>query len=156
MARYRPMTLLQGDMAPDFEMTGRGNSTERLSDYIGQYVLLDFWGSWCGPCRKENPALVELYNEMSNQKLDGGHRFTILSIGLETSEANWRRAIEQDGLIWPHHYTDLSRMKSPIAQLYGVREIPTKFLINPDGYIVGINQTTQEIKAFLASRMDKM
>ena len=141
-----------GELAPDFTApTPNGNSL-KLSDFKGQYVLLDFWGSWCGPCRRENPYLVQLYNKYQNTKFQDASNFTIFSVGIEMNPKAWKAAIAKDGLIWPNHVSTVSRFKDPVAKLYGVREIPSKFLIGPKGNILNVNQSVEEIDAFLAGK----
>lgn len=150
---YFKPNYVNGEIAPDFEMTLLDGQKMNLYDLKGNYVLLDFWGSWCGPCRKENPELVRLYKEFNGRDYKDGKSFEVVSIGLEMNEARWKAAIQRDGLSWPWHHADFDRMNSPIASKYGVREIPTKFLITPDGYIAGVNQSIDEIRAFLTSRI---
>lgn len=122
--------LAPGKMAPDFEELKTDGTTMKLSDLRGQVVLLDFWASWCGPCRRENPAVVKLYNEY---KEDG---FTVMSVSLDKVKSSWLAAIEKDGLIWPHHVSDLQHWSSKAAKLYGVRGIPFTVLIDAEGKIV--------------------
>jgi len=136
-----------GELAPAFTAEIRSGETINLSDFKGKFVLLDFWGSWCGPCRAENPKLVDLYQKFK------GKDFEILSVGIETKKDRWERAIKKDGLVWPYHFTDFKRFNSEAAKLYGVREIPTKFLIDKDGMIIGVNQSVAEIEAVLSKRL---
>ena len=95
-------------------------------------VLVDFWASWCGPCRKENPNLVKLYQKYKSKG------FTILSVSLDDDEAAWKNAIEADGLIWPNHVSDLKGWESPMTQVYGFNSIPYTVIINKEGKINGI------------------
>ena len=139
-----------GEKAYNFGWMADGQRVE-LQDLEGNYVLLDFWGSWCGPCRKEHPKLVELYAEFSDKKTAGGQGFEIVSVGLETSENRWKAAIKKDGLVWPHHSSDFMRMKSPVAMEYGVREIPAKFLMNPEGVIIMVNPSFEMLEQRLQS-----
>lgn len=150
---YMKPKFINGEKAPDFSAALIHGSQFSLSKLRGRYVLLDFWGSWCGPCREENPKLVALYREFKRKRLKKADGFEIVSVGIENHAPRWSRAIENDGMIWPYHILDVSsNMKffnSPIAQLYGVKQIPTKYLINPEGRIIGVNLSTEKIRAIL-------
>lgn len=149
---YKTPDQKAGTPAVDFTgYTANGDSL-RLSNFQGQWVLLHFWGSWCGPCRQHNRHLPALYQQYQQQPFQTGKGFTIISVGMETKKARWQRAIEADGLIWPHHISDLQRMNDHVAQLYGVREIPATFLINPLGEVVAVNATAEELDALLAAQ----
>ncbi len=140
------------DEIPAFDATLLSGEAFQLKDLKGSYVLLHFWGSWCGPCRKENHELVQLYHKM---KKEGSNIFQIVSIGIETGRESWLAAIEKDGLIWPYHVGTFQRFRSPIAKQFGVREIPTTYLLGPDGRILLVNgkpdEIADEIRDHLAS-----
>ena len=122
--------LAPGKMAPDFtEMSTTGDSLS-LSDLRGKVVLLDFWASWCGPCRRENPNVVNVYKKYQE---DG---FTVMSVSLDKDEGRWLAAIEQDNLIWPNHVSDLKQWQSRVARMYGVSGIPFTVLIDQEGKII--------------------
>ncbi len=145
-----------GEMAPDFKttlITGEGFS---LSDLRGNYVLLDFWGTWCGPCRVEFPKLKALHQKYHDTKLPGADNFHIVGLALEREGDldKMRRAIDKLGLDWDYHIFDpISNFKifnAKIAtDLYGVREVPTKYLIGPEGNIIGVNLPFEEIENIL-------
>ncbi len=125
----------------------------------GKYVLLEFWGSWCGPCRAQNRHLVDLNDKFKNAQFEKADGFEIVSIGVETNEKRWDRAIAKDGLNWPYHILDkatsLRFFDSPIAHLYGVKELPTSYLINEDGAIMGVNLPFEEVDKLLTNRLVK-
>ncbi len=141
-----------GQKAPDFTAETYQGKPFKLSDLQGKIVLLDFWGSWCGPCLQENPKLVELNNKYKTSTFKNADQFVIVSIGLEKDEIRWQRAIDKYNLDWEYHISNLKRMRDPIAKLYGVREIPTKYLIDEKGYIIGVNQSFEEINKYLMSK----
>lgn len=122
-----------GKMAPDFEQEKPDGTKMKLSDLRGQVVLLDFWASWCGPCRKENPNVVKVFHKY---KKDG---FTVMNVSLDKSRDAWLGAIEKDGLVWPNHVSDLKFWSNEAAQLYKVSGIPFTVLIDKEGKIIGTN-----------------
>lgn len=122
--------LAPGKMAPDFEEMKPDSTMMKLSDLKGKVVLLDFWASWCGPCRRENPNVVNLYNQYKD---DG---FTVMSVSLDKSRDAWLAAIEKDNLSWPNHVSDLKYWSSEPAKLYGVHGIPFTVLIDAEGKII--------------------
>ena len=150
---YSKPKYVNGETAPNFKMTLLDGREMELYDLKGNYILLDFWGSWCGPCRRDNPNLVNLYDEYHGQTFNDADGFEIVSVGLEMKPERWKAAITKDGLYWPYHHADFDRMDSPIGKSYGVREIPTKYLITPDGYIAGVNMTFDQLSKFLSDRI---
>lgn len=131
--RYRQPRFVAGEKAPDFTTTLAGGETFRLSDLKGKYVLLQFWGSWCGPCRAENPHLAQLYAKYHDKG------FEIVSIAIEQNPRNWQRAIQSDGMVWKYHTAEFEYFKGPLAKMFNIHSIPTTFLINPEGTIMGVN-----------------
>ena len=131
--KYRQPRFVAGEQAPDFEVGLMNGERAKLSDLKGKYVLLQFWGSWCGPCRQENPELVALYQKYHEKG------FEIFSVGIEPTERAWKKAIENDGLVWKYHTMESSEFNGGRAQQFNVHSIPTLFLINPEGVIMGVN-----------------
>ena len=134
-----------GQPAPAFSQNTPDGKTVRLADYRGKYVLIDFWASWCRPCRAENPALIKLYNEYR------GRSFDILGVSAddEKSRAKWVQAIADDHLPWAQ-VSDLKGWQNAVALRYAVRSYPSNFLVGPDGKIVAVNLHGEELKTTLA------
>lgn len=152
---YRQPKYESGEKAKDFTAVLRSGDKFSLSDLQGSYVLLDFWGSWCGPCRKENPDLRSLYSDMKKLTFANAASFEIVSIAIETKKESWENAIVRDSMDWRYHIGEFERFSSPTASLYGVREIPTKYLINPDGMIILVNPDINEIRSYLLEKTQK-
>lgn len=132
-----------GSKALNFSQKDTLGKVVSLSQFSGKYVLIDFWASWCGPCRRENPNVVEAYHAFKNKN------FTILSISLDQSKTNWLNAIHQDQLAWTH-VSDLKYWSNEVAQLYRVQSIPQNFLIDPSGTIIAKNLRGEELAATLS------
>lgn len=145
--KYRQPHFIAGEKAPDFEVVLADGQNARLSDLKGKYVLLHFWGSWCGPCRAENPHLAVIYQKYENKG------FEIFSVGIEQSAEAWQRAIEHDGLAWRHHSMEPGDFGGGASKLYNVKVIPATFLINPDGDIMGVNLPPEQIEKILSERL---
>ncbi len=145
--RYRQPNFIMGDAAPDFEVALQSGEKARLSDLRGRYVLLQFWGSWCGPCRAENPALAALYVQYHERG------FEVFSIGIEQRRDAWERAIATDGMAWKYHAMEDQDFTGGQARQYNITSIPTTFLLNPEGVIAGVNLTPEQMGKTLAARL---
>lgn len=129
-----------GNKAPELAfMNVDSTKVLKLSELKGKYVLIDFWASWCGPCRKENPNIVAAYQKYSKAKYKEGKGFEIYSVSLDRNRQAWKQAIAQDGLTWKWHVSDLKHWQSEAGRLYGVNSIPMSFLIDPNGIIIAKN-----------------
>ena len=121
-----------GSPAPELNFPGVDGKNISLKSLKGKVVLLDFWASWCGPCRKENPNVVKLYNQYKDKG------FTVYSFSLDQDKNKWINAIQADGLIWPNHTSDLKGWNSAGGAIYNVNSIPVTYLIGTDGKIIAI------------------
>jgi peroxiredoxin len=142
----RPLSV--GHKAPDFTSTGLDGKPVKLSDYKGKYVMIDFWASWCAPCRAENPNVVKQYAIYKNKGLN------ILGISLDVDKKPWEEAIKSDKLTW-NHASDLKRFDGPTELAYHIMAIPSNFIIDPSGIIVAKNQTGGDLEDFLKRTFNK-
>ena len=130
VARIKGVSV--GAPAPEITLSDTTGKPVALSSLRGKYVLVDFWASWCGPCRAENPNVVRMYNKFKDKG------FAIYSVSLDQAKANWTKAIRNDNLTWTH-VSDLKFWQSAAAQQYGVQAIPATFLLDKDGKIIAKN-----------------
>jgi peroxiredoxin len=138
-----------GAMAPDLAFSNPEGKILKLSDLRGKVVLLDFWASWCRPCRMENPNVVKDYHKYHEKG------FEVFSVSLDKDKNSWLKAIQDDGLIWPNHVSDLKYWSSEAAAIYGVTSIPATFLIGKDGRIIAKNLRGEALGSALEELLGK-
>jgi peroxiredoxin len=146
LLRELPATLRStalGTKAPDIALPNPEGKTVRLSDHFGKYILVDFWAAWCGPCRRENPNVVRVFNKYKEKG------FTVFGVSLDSKKEAWIKAIQQDGLNWPQ-VSDLKFWDSGPAKQYGIRGIPGNVLLDRSGKIIARNLRGEDLEKKLA------
>ncbi len=142
-----------GTKANDIILLNPEGKEVKLSSIKGKIVLIDFWASWCGPCRVENPNLVKTYARFKDEKFKGAKGFEIYSVSLDKNKEAWLKAIEKDNLSWAYHVSDLKGWQSAAGRMYGVSFIPQNFLLNEKGIIVAKNLRGAQLDAELEKLM---
>lgn len=154
---YFKPKFINGEAAPQFTAQNIDGREFSLADLSEHYVLIDFWGSWCAPCRKENPELVAFYNKYKDVTFSDAKGFEVVSIGIERNAQSWKNAIERDGLHWRYHIMDENKdmrfFDAKIAGLFGIKEVPSKYLLNQKGEIIGVNLSYDAMARLLDQRM---
>lgn len=145
------MRLKPGQPAPDFVQPDKSGKNIHLTDFKGNYVLVDLWASWCGPCRANHPALVKLYDEFK------GRNFTILGVSLDEQDGRkkWLEAIKKDGLQWPQ-VSDLKHWDNAVVKLFSVPAVPFSLLVDPDGKILQIGGSVDDVRKTLLEAMGEL
>lgn len=144
MAGLKPVSI--GQIAPDFQLPDPSGKQFKLSDFRGKYVLLDFWASWCAPCREENPNIVKQFERFKSKN------FTVVGVSLDDDRAAWLKAIKDDRLNWPH-LSELKKWDGKVSLLYKVEGIPASFLLDPQGKIVSKNLRGADLEQFLVKTL---
>jgi len=154
---YMAPKVVNGENAPKITGTLLNGEPFDLKDLQGKYVLVDFWGSWCGPCMVEMPGIKMINQKYKNAQFKNADGLTLVSVAIERDENRWKRAVNRIGMPWKHHIADLTTsfkfINSPIASEFGVKQVPSKFLLDENGVIIGVNQSIEELDNFLEKRL---
>jgi thiol-disulfide isomerase/thioredoxin len=157
-AQYSNTKIQVGQKAPELHLKNPAGDTLSLSEINEKrIILIDFWASWCGPCRASSPALAKLYKDYSGKKFKGAKKgFTVVSVSLDKDKAAWENAIKADHLDWPYHLSDLGFWGSEAAKIYGTNYIPQCFLVDADGIVLGkynhIEEAEKDLKKLLKTK----
>ncbi|MCX6350696.1 MAG: TlpA disulfide reductase family protein [Bacteroidetes bacterium] len=142
----------EGDIAPDIRLANMKGDTMSLYSLRGKMVILYFWASWCSPCRKNSPKLVAIYNKYKERNFKHAKELTVFSVSLDYDLSKWKKAVEEDGLEWENHVSDLQSGRAGIKDLYKINGIPKMYLIDGDGTIIAADVDDFQLKQYLKTQ----
>lgn len=144
--------LINGKIAPGIVLENLDGEEVNLEQFKGKIVLVDFWASWCKPCREVHPKLIEIYNKYNKADFVDAESFEILSVSLDVSREKWSSAIEADDLPWPGQVSELKGWQTKAARDYKLESIPASFLLDQNGVIIGVDLHHRDIARILKMR----
>lgn len=147
-------TLEVGQQAPEISLLNPDGTAVKLSSLKGKVVYIDFWASWCAPCRRENPEIAEVFHKYKDADFEQGSGFAIYSVSLDKNKTSWITAFTKDNLATVNNVSDLLGWKSEAALTYGVKRIPASYLIDGEGNIIAINLNSDDLESQL-KRMER-
>lgn len=153
--QYNEPAFTNGEMIRDIRLPDQSGDTLSLYSLKGNIVLLQFWASWCGPCRYENQELTLLYSKFQNVSMKDGGTFKIFSVSLDKNKDAWMNAVANDQMIWKENVIDADEKSTDIANQFNVHSIPATYLIDQSGMIIGVNLSPMQIESVLSKRISQ-